>query len=296
MPRPRCRVRSRGSVRRARGSAHRERRRAAGPSEPASMEASSVRMSPNMFSVTITSNDRRDAAAGASRRRRRACARTPPRETRRAARRSTTARHRREVSSTLALSTETMRRRRPMARRPATRSHALDFVGGVGADVLGLVRGAALLAEVDAAGQFPHHHDVRAGEHLGLERRGVEHRLAWCAPGAGWRTRRACGAVPAGPVRGARVHRDRDHFGPPTAPSSIGRALAAGVDRAGRQCRARRVDRRAADQRLGEFEVVTVLRAHGLQHPDGLGRDLGADAVAAEDGDARLHAPSRVRS
>ena len=51
----RCRAPSRGSARTARGRPRRARPTAACPSSPASTEASSVRMSPNMFSVTTTS-------------------------------------------------------------------------------------------------------------------------------------------------------------------------------------------------------------------------------------------------
>ena len=173
--------------------------------------------------------------------------------------------------------------------------HAFDFVGGVGADVLGLVRCAALPAEVDPAGQFPHDHDVRASDHLGLERRGVEHRLHGAhraqvrkhAESAAQFQQSLFGAYPGTWVRPLRTTYGAEQRGS---------ALAARIDRAGRQGRSRRVDRGATDQGFCEFEVVTVLRAHGLQHPDGLGRDLGADAIAAEDCDARLHAPSRARS
>ncbi len=74
------------------------------PSEPVSIDASSLRMSPNMFSVTITSKWRgaatsRMAAASTSRCSSSMCGNSS------AWIRVTTERHRRLVSSTLALST-----------------------------------------------------------------------------------------------------------------------------------------------------------------------------------------------
>ena len=85
------------------------------PSDPTSIDASSVRMSPNMFSVTRTSNSRgRDsrciAAASTS-----MCSRVMPGW--RAAVSITCSRHRREVSNTFALSTEVTFPRRPAAAR-----------------------------------------------------------------------------------------------------------------------------------------------------------------------------------
>ena len=96
------------------------------PIEPASIEASSVRMSPNMFSVTMTSKSAGlrirciaqastsmcDSATSGN-----SCCIT----------RSVTSRHSREVSSTLALSTEESFLRRPRgdARRGA--HDALDL-------------------------------------------------------------------------------------------------------------------------------------------------------------------------
>ena len=76
------------------------------PSEPASIEASSVRMSPNMFSVTITSKSARLADQVHRGRVDQHVFEAHVRETPPAASASTTSRHRREVSSTLALSIE----------------------------------------------------------------------------------------------------------------------------------------------------------------------------------------------
>ena len=100
---------------------------AAGPSEPASIDASSVRMSPNMFSVS----DHVEAGGPAQQVHRggvdQHVLEPHLREIRSPSTRSTTERHRRDVSSTFALSTDVIVRRRPMARRPATRVDALDL-------------------------------------------------------------------------------------------------------------------------------------------------------------------------
>ena len=84
------------------------------PIEPASIEASSVRMSPNMFSVTITSKSA-GGGRGASRR----VDQRRPDARRRGTRRATscaTSRQSRDDSSTLALSTEVSRLRGAGAR------------------------------------------------------------------------------------------------------------------------------------------------------------------------------------
>ena len=47
----------------------------------------------------------------------------------------------------------------------------LDFSAGIAAQVLGLVRIAAALAEIDAAGEFTHHQQVHPGKLLRLDRR-----------------------------------------------------------------------------------------------------------------------------
>ena len=103
-------------VRRRPSEAHGSR-----PIEPVSIAASSVRMSPNMFSVTITSKSARRRRRAASRRCRRACARARRPGTPRACTRVTTSRHSREVSSTLALST-----RRDLASARAWKRGARD--------------------------------------------------------------------------------------------------------------------------------------------------------------------------
>ena len=46
----------------------------------------------------------------------------------------------------------------------------------------------------------------------------------------------------------------------------------------------------AADQVLGEAELVAVVRGHGVEHVDRDGGDLGADAVAGQGDDMGFHA------
>ena len=139
------------------------------PSEPASIDASSVRMSPNMFSVTITSKldglrIRCIAAESTS-----MCSSSTSGNSARSTD-STVVRHRREVSSTLALSTDTMRLRRALREPAGDARDALNFIDAVRAQVAGEVLGAAFLAEVDAARQLAHDHDVGAAQDFRLER------------------------------------------------------------------------------------------------------------------------------
>ena len=196
------------------------------PIEPVSMAASSERMSPNMFSVRITSKRRRrgdelhggvvdehvlELDVG---------------ELARRAARSTTSRHSREVSSTLALSTLVTRAAR---RREGDARDALDLLARVGADVAGAVLRAGLLAKVDAAGQLAHDEQVGPLDPLAAQRRGLVQRRERLARDAGSRTARAPCAAPAGPARaGASRDRSCPTSGRPTAASSTASAPAAG--------------------------------------------------------------------
>ena len=131
--------------------------------DPASIEASSVRISPNMFSVTITSKSRGRfkrcmAAASTS-----MCSKLTSGNSA-GMMRSTTERHRREVSSTLALSTEVSLRRRVTRQARGEPHDAFDLRHRVAAHIDRLGGRAGLLAEIDAAGEFAHHHDVHAAQ------------------------------------------------------------------------------------------------------------------------------------
>ena len=147
------------------------------PIEPVSMAASSERMSPNMFSVTITSKwvgaeTSCMAALSTS-----TCS-SSTWENSLACSSLTTWRHSLEVSSTLALSTLVtfgLAERRSAAIEGGARD-PLDLLGAVGAHVRGDGGGARLLAEVDAAGELAHDQQVGALDALASQRRGVVER------------------------------------------------------------------------------------------------------------------------
>ena len=144
------------------------------PSEPVSMAASSLRMSPNRFSVTITSKSAgRDTSCMAALSTSRWSSGTSGNSSART--RVTVSRHSREVSRTLALSTLVTRLRLDVKATRAIRSISCDAVGAV---VVGGVPVAARLAEVDAAGELAHHQQVGALDPLALERAGVQQRGA----------------------------------------------------------------------------------------------------------------------
>ena len=70
------------------------------------------------------------------------------------------------------------------------------------------------------------------------------------------------------------------------AASSTASARVRRLERLVRQRCPGRVDGRAAEQRLLELERDAVLLADGVQDLDGLGGDLGADAVTGKQADA----------
>ena len=140
----------------------RARRSGSIPIEPVSIAASSLRMSPNMFSVTITSKCR---GAGDELHRGVVDQHVLELDVRELARMHARARPRAtagEVSSTFALSTLVTRER---AAPKATRAIRSISATRVDADVGGRVRGARLLAEVDPAGELAHDEQVGALDH-----------------------------------------------------------------------------------------------------------------------------------
>ena len=172
----RCRGRSRGRARTGRGRSRRGWPTGSIPSDPVSIADSSLRMSPNRFSVTITSK-----SAG--------------RETSCMAALSTS----RWSSSTSSYSAASpVDRLAPQARglehvrlvdrgdpaAPLARRlegdprDPLDLGDRVGAVVVGAVAVAAALAEVDAPGQLAHHQQVGPLDPLPAQRAGLEQRLA----------------------------------------------------------------------------------------------------------------------
>ena len=70
----------------------------------------------------------------------------------------------------------------------------------------------------------------------------------------------------------------------------------AGVERGGRQRLAERVDGDAADRMLLELEFVAAVFGDRFQNGDGHCGDFGADAVAGQGDDIRLHAATFCRS
>ena len=131
------------------------------PSEPASTEASSERMSPNMLPVTMTSKEAglvmSDMAVESTRR----CSSSTSGYS--GATSSTTVRQSRLEASTLALSTLVRRLRRPRASSKARRDDAAHLALGVDHRVVGLAAVGAVvrlaaLAEVDVTGELADDH------------------------------------------------------------------------------------------------------------------------------------------
>ncbi len=171
------------------------------PMEPASMEASSVRMSPNIFSVTMTSKSRGRCSRCMAAESTSMCSTLTSGNSAGMMRfdgRAPQARgfehiglvHRSQLAAPARASLAASRTTRSIS-ITAVAAH-IDRFGG----------GARLLAEVNAAGQFAHHHDVDAAQNVGLDRRGIEQRRDEARRAADWRTGPAPCAAAAGPVRG----------------------------------------------------------------------------------------------
>ena len=177
------------------------------------------------------------------------------------------------------------RSRRPRGHREGVVDQALDLGLAVEHRVVGGVGGALALAEVDAAGELAHDHDVDAGDHLGLERAVVRQRgEALHRPQVGEQLRGPC-ACPAGPARGAACAGSVvSHWGPPTAPSSTASHWPAALDEAGLHGRAVGVDgdsRRACPPRrsMAKPKRSPAAASTRLRAAD----DLGPDAVAGQE-------------
>ena len=255
------------------------------PSEPVSIADSSLRMSPNMFSVTITSKrggsrdqlhrgvvDQQVVELDVGRSRRR--------------RRSTISRQSREVSSTLALSTEVTR-----APRPPARAGGLEGDAG---DPLDLRRPSSRRCRGRGRrrGRCRRSRCRRSarGRRAGRCRRSAPGAAGWrrpapgsAAPGAGWRRGRGPCAGRAGPARGAaRRGRSCPTSGPPTAPSSTASA-------------ARQASSTSSVSAVpwASIEAPPIRCSSNSNSPSALeqpargGDDLGADPVAREQDDAR---------
>ena len=166
----------------------------------------------------------------------------------------------------------------------------------LGDRVLALIeRGRALApfaAEVDATGEFADEEQIDALEDLGLERRRIaQRRQHRDGPQVGVDAEFGAQAQQRGLGPHRRVR---------TPLRSADRAEQDGVrgkaarKRMRRQSVAVRVDRRSAEGKVFERELVATGALDGLQHAQTLGHHLGADAIAPKHRDARLHAGRRV--
>ena len=221
------------------------------PSEPASIEASSVRMSPNMFSVTITSYSRGLASRCIAIESTSWCSSVMSGNSSRTTRVDHFAPQARGLQH-VGLVDRGEPAAAPRASAQARRIDALDLGDAVFAQVAGGIvgRAALLLAEVDAAGEFAHHDQVDAVQQVRLDRRGAERgRVRLHRAQVGVQAQRLADRQQA--LFGThRAPSGRTTSGPPTAPSSTASARCRGGERSRRQRFAGGVDRGAADQRV----------------------------------------------
>ena len=172
--------------------------------------------------------------------------------------------------------------------------HALDFDDAVFAEVAGAVFVALLATEIDAAGQFAHHHQVHALQQVRLDRRRAQ----------------------AGDVRlhGAQVGEQAERLADrqqalfrahlrvrirPLRPADSAKQDRVGglrgVQRVGRQRRAGGVDGSTADQLLVEAEVMAVATRDRAQDVDRGSGHFGADAVTGQYDDVSVHGAIPLR-
>ena len=171
--------------------------------------------------------------------------------------------------------------------------HALDLLHRIahGVECRFAIRAneSARLAEVQAAEQLAHEHDVGAANDLFFQRRTI--RDAWindCRTKVGESLERLAQAEQAGfdALFGRKVivfwrsHRAQQN--------SV--AVQAALDGLCRQRCSELIDGYAADRALGEFELVVVQVRHAAQNAHRFPSDFGTDAVAGQDRDLELHA------
>ena len=258
------------------------------PIEPVSIAASSERMSPNRFSVRITSKCRGAETSCIAALSTSTCSSSTFGNSC-ACTRITVSRQSRLVSSTLALSTLETRDR---ARAEGDARDPLDLLDGVGAQVAGHRLGALLLAEVDAAGQLAHDQQVGALDPLAAQRRGVVQR-GDRPDGPQVRVQaEPLAQARAGPARGA-ARRGRScptsaRRRPPAAPRRRrGRRRA---PRRSARCRGRRSRRRRTRARRTRSR-------RGARSSSSVGAMIsGPDPVAGERDDAVCHGRRRYQA
>ncbi len=165
----------------------------------------------------------------------------------------------------------------------------LDLGHRIGADIGGVGGGAPLLAEVDAARQFAHEHEIDPVEHLRLDRRDPAQRsvhrdraqVRIHAEFAPQRKERRLGAhrrIRGAPLRSAD-RAEQHRIGAP-----------AQRERVGWQAVAVHIDRGATEKGGCEFELVAEGGSGRIEDAKRLRNDFGTDPVAAEHRNERLHA------
>ena len=173
-----------------------------------------------------------------------------------------------------------------VARELARLAHdPLDLEGVVRLGVVRHVPDPPALAEVDAAGELAHDHDVDAADDLGLDGRASDERVEDLdRPQVRVQAELLADAEKA--LLGADALRvGRVPLRPADRPEQDRVGRPRDGERLVGQRRSRRVDGRAADERFGVGERVPEPGRDSVEHLDGLGGDLGADAVTRQDRD-----------
>ena len=150
---------------------------------------------------------------------------------------------------------------------------------------------AARLAEVQAAGEFPHDQDVGAAHDVVLQRRGLDQALvAVDRPQVGVHVQRLAQAEQA--FLGPLGRRQVIEFGQAHRAQQRGVGIQSQAARLGRERVSRGANRRTAEQALAQLDRMAPLRRHVLKHANGLARDLGTDTVARKDEHSPMHGKS----
>ena len=159
---------------------------------------------------------------------------------------------------------------------------AADLVDAVAERVERAVRVVPALAEVEASGQLAHDQEVEALDELGPQR--ADRAAPPAADGAEVRERLHRRAE-LEDARPRAAPRPLSHLGPPTAPKQHGVGGETGLARVVGIGIAHGVDRRAAEELLGELEREPVRARGALEHAHRGVRDLRPDPVTGKDRD-----------
>ncbi len=195
------------------------------PSELVSIDASSDSMSSNRLSVTMTSNWSGLRAAAASRNCRQYMWLSATSWYSAAWIAVTSSRHSRPDSMTLAFSTEQtlgsdgcgQARMRRARRGESRRSYRPALISAPLA--VADIGDAPGFAEIDAAGQFAHDHDVQAPHNLGFETSDASSRASNTMAGRILANSSSSLRIASNPASGRILKSILSHLGPPTAPS-----------------------------------------------------------------------------